>query len=756
MTMKEHSNDGLEALEKNRESETGRPSKGFRVPKFRPGPAAATFAAFAVSLGVVMYSLHSSANRIGDIADFEAGKVAERDVSAEQLVSYIDETATQLRREAQMRLVSAVFVYAPEITDEARREYRRFSEFSLDRFREQVSLETYRLRVSAGFPGLFSEEALDIVFKAPDREELMAFGGLVLDHFMEDGVFALPPEGLEPYNPEFIEMLRTSAGQTGRERVPKSRIITPDTLHDGIDRYVADGYPPSFRLIAYDLLKPFAAENVFFSFQDTKRRLEEISDLVEPVVKHIEPGKRVIRKGFIVTEEDMNQLRALNAPSKINFRIIIGQFLLFLLLYGFFIFIGSLGLIGRSLTNAEIYLLSSLTALYIIGAAFAKNLPFNTEIFPVSIALPTALIIMLPSILIGPPLALLWAMALPLGAFLTGAFDMSAYIFALVSGVVGSYTLQKAEKRMDLVKAGLIIAGANGIAGAGILLINGAVWADYPVTLFWAAFNGAASGMLVLGLLPPLEHALNAVTAFRLIELSDLNTPLLKRLFTVASGTHSHSIMVANLAEAACQEIGANALLARVGAYYHDIGKMEQPDYFVENQTSYNKHNDISPALSAAIIRSHVRIGVEKARSLGLPQEVADIVAEHHGNSIITWFYNKALEEDPQTRPEDFSYPGSPPRSRESAVVMLADVSEAAVRTLENPTPAKIEHFIQELINAKIEHGQLAASELTFRDLETIKHAFAQVLAGYYHSRIKYPKLPPKEASPDGGPGKNL
>jgi putative nucleotidyltransferase with HDIG domain len=263
---------------------------------------------------------------------------------------------------------------------------------------------------------------------------------------------------------------------------------------------------------------------------------------------------------------------------------------------------------------------------------------------------------------------------------------------------------------------------------------------------FGAADHGIASGMLVLGILPPLEHALNAATTFRLIELSDLNSPMIKRLFTSAPGTYSHSIMVANLAEAACQEIGANSLLARVAAYYHDIGKMEQPDYFVENQTSsYNKHTEITPQLSATIIKTHVKVGVEKARVLGLPQQVIDVIAEHHGNSVITWFYNEALKQDPHANIEDFSYPGNPPRSRESAVVMLADMSEAAVRTLDKPNPQEIEKFLQQLIDAKVEHGQLAESELTFRELEIIKQAFVRVLAGYYHSRIKYPKLP-KEA----------
>jgi putative nucleotidyltransferase with HDIG domain len=310
---------------------------------------------------------------------------------------------------------------------------------------------------------------------------------------------------------------------------------------------------------------------------------------------------------------------------------------------------------------------------------------------------------------------------------------------------VAAYSLQGAEKRMDLVKAGLIIAADNIATMTAVLLWQYSPAGLYPPSLFWAAFNGIASGMLVLGVLSPLEHALKAATSFRLIELSDLNVPILRRLFTSAPGTYSHSIMVANLAEAACLDIGANPLLARVGAYYHDLGKMENPDYFVENQTDYNRHDDMAPRLSATVIRSHVKLGVEKARQLGLPQEVVDIVSEHHGNSLITWFYDKALKQEDSSKAtiskEDFSYPGDPPHSRESAIVMLADVAEAAVRTLEKPTAGKIEKFIQELIGRKVEHNQLAQSELTFRDLEVIKNAFVRVLAGYYHSRIEYPKL---------------
>ncbi|MDR1986889.1 MAG: HDIG domain-containing protein [Treponema sp.] len=719
----------------------------------RRGPAIATFIAFLVSTVVVIQYQKANGGTPGDLQEFEVGKVAERDVLAEQSLSYVDETATRLQLDVQQHLVPPVFRYSPEVTAEARKEYARFVSLSRPYLAhteaEQEGLEAYTQEIYRAFPGRFSRETLDILFHEPEGEKILETGSAALDHIMEAGIFALPDAGLEDYNAEVLEVLRSSEARVGRERIEFTHIVTLDALSDAVNRwYTGDGHPASFGILGFSLLKPFIKENVFFSAPDTDQRVAETKAQIDAVVKHIEPGTRIIKKGFIITDEDMTKLRALNiAVSTQDPPRMVGQILVLSLLYSLFMFLGWVQSVDKGgLTDAEIYVVSGLTALYIIGAVLAKNLPFNTEFFPVSIVLPTALVIMLPAILINSNLALTWALMLPISAFLSGSFDEAAFILALVSGVVASYALKGAEKRMDLVKAGLISAGANGIAILAILLIKDAAWEVYPMVLFWGAFNGLASGMLVLGFLPPLEHALNAATTFRLIELSDLNAPLIRRLFTVAPGTYSHAIMVANLAEAACQEIGANPLLARVGAYYHDIGKMDQPDYFVENQTSYNKHNDIPPRLSATIIRSHVKLGVEKARNMGLPREVTNIIAEHHGNSVITWFYNEALKQDPQVSKEDFSYPGNPPRSRESAVVMLADVSEAAVRTLEKPTAAKIEKFIQELITAKVEHGQLAESELTFRDLETIKHAFVRVLAGYYHSRIEYPKLPAKEA----------
>jgi len=226
------------------------------------------------------------------------------------------------------------------------------------------------------------------------------------------------------------------------------------------------------------------------------------------------------------------------------------------------------------------------------------------------------------------------------------------------------------------------------------------------------------------------------------MELSDLNAPHMKKMLSQAPGTYSHSISVANLAESACNSIKANALLARVGAYYHDIGKMDQAEYFVENQRSYNKHDELKPSLSVAVIKSHVKIGIEKAKELNLPNEIIDIIAQHHGKGVIKYFYNLALEKSSarNVSSDDYSYPGTRPKSREAAVVMLADSVEAASRLLKKPNMVKLEKFVGDLIMEKLNNNELSESELTLKDLENIKKSFIQILAGYFHSRLEYPK----------------
>ncbi|MDR2052686.1 MAG: HDIG domain-containing protein [Treponema sp.] len=730
--------------------------------KLRLGPVLVSLAAYAVSLALIIGGQGYLSFSVTERGEFEAGRVAERDLVANQAVSYIDEKATREKVDSLAKQVPAVFTYSAEVSGGILSAYDRLLILTEDLFAGANTPETFRAAIEEQFPGAFSGEIITALCEDPDRERFPSCGLQTLRYILEEGIFSLPETGLEAFNPQIAELRHNYGPRTEREKIAYNRIITLDKAKTAVERYIAESnFPPGFARIGAALLDPFITENVFFSAENTAQLVAEIRDRVEPVMGHIERGKLVIRKGFIVTEEDMAVLDAINAQARGGDpRLLIGRVLILTLAYGFMVFLLGRQIIGRLLKPPEIYLLCVLSVVYTGAAVFFKSLDI-TDKYPLALFLPTSLVIMLPAILINLRASFAVVMVLPLTAFLSGAFDSASYIFALTSSVAAVYAVRGAERRMDLFKAGLVIAAIQCVAAAAILLIQRQSPINYAPVLFWTAFNGLASGMMVLGFLPILEHALNSVTAFRLIELSDLNAPILKRLFSVAPGTYSHSLMVAALAENACQEIGANPLLARVGAYYHDIGKMENPSYFVENQTDYNRHNDINPRLSATVIRSHVKLGIEKARSLGLPKEVIDIVAEHHGNSVISWFYNEALKRETQVDVEDFSYPGNPPHSRESAVVMLADTTEAACRTLKKPTAGRLEKFIQELIMAKFEHGQLSASELTFIDLETIKNSFVRVLASHYHARIEYPKKegqhassrenPPREGAPKDG-----
>jgi cyclic-di-AMP phosphodiesterase PgpH len=704
---------------------------------FRSGPVLFSFALFIIAAFVILISENNES--ISDISDFEAGKVADRDVTAGVTISFIDEEATRARTEAAAKHVNAVFRTSTEINKQILDSWNTFCEFAEKHAGGGKAAAIQAIETE--YPGNFSNETLNTYLSAVGHSSFREYGAEALNILLNRGIFSFNRDDIRFFSPDIAE-LQHSSSALEKEYISYNNIITPANVRGVLGDIIKSmDTPILFKSAALDLLEPFVRENTFFSFSETQKRIEDAKNTITPVNRTIEKGNRIIRKGFIITEEEMEDLTALHmSMPKRDPRSIIGIILVMLTLYMLFNVLCGRIVIGRKINNSERYLLASISGFYLIGAVLLFNFLPGRSNFPLSLLMPTALFVMLLAVLMGTRPAMIMALALPLGAYFTGSFDNYSYIFALISGIAASTVLHNAKDRMSLIKAGLVIAAVNTAAVIIILLLKQASLYDYPAMIFGAVLNGIVSGMLTLGFLPPLEHALNAVTPFRLMELSDLNAPILKKLFTAAPGTYSHSLMVANLAEQACQDIGANAMLARVGAYYHDIGKMENPQYFIENQTEHNKHDEIAPRLSATVIRSHVKLGVEKAISLGLPKDVINIIAEHHGNSVISWFYNKAAEQEVDVSSEDFCYPGPPPRTRESAVVMLADITEAAVRTLDKPSAARIDKFVQQLFGTKIEHGQLANSDLSFRELETIKKAFVKVLAGYYHSRIEYPK----------------
>jgi len=358
--------------------------------------------------------------------------------------------------------------------------------------------------------------------------------------------------------------------------------------------------------------------------------------------------------------------------------------------------------------------------------------------------IPTTIASMLLAILIDSGIGLLGTVILAfiLGGIQGGGYDISLLTF--VSGMAGVYSVHQIRTRNQVFKAIIII----GFAYLWLILTLTALRYDSlmeagKIFLYFLLPNTILSAFITYMLLGVFEKFFDITTDVTLMELSDLNNPLLKRLSLEAPGTFHHSLVVGNLSEAAAKAISANPLLARVGSYYHDIGKMEKPEYFIENQMdAENRHNQLSPNMSTLILTSHIRNGMEMAEKFGLPKSIQNFIPEHHGTNVMSYFYSKAKENAAEVElvEADFRYPGPKPQSKETGILMLADTVEAATRSLQNPTPKKIRAFVEKLVDARFKDGELDECDLTFRDLKTIIDAFMPILYGVFQHRIEYPE----------------
>ena len=360
---------------------------------------------------------------------------------------------------------------------------------------------------------------------------------------------------------------------------------------------------------------------------------------------------------------------------------------------------------------------------------------------------PVAAGTMLIASLLGARLALFVGPVLAAAVGLILGGDIRFGVAALVGGVVGVYGLAWVGQRSALTRAGFMVSLGNVLVVLAFAMVRGeslGALATWQAAGF-AFLNGILSAVLTIGTLPFFESTFGILTDVRLLELANPNQPLLRRLLVEAPGTYHHSIVVGNLAEAAADTVGANRLLTRVGAYYHDIGKVTRPYFFIENQIGQeNPHDKISPGLSALIITSHVKDGVTLAEEARLPAPIVNIIRSHHGRTLVSYFYRRATENGNIERvvEEDFRYDGPLPESPEEAIVMLADAMEAAVRSLPEPTPTRIENLVRRLIRERLSDGQLERCDLTLRDLDRIGETFVRVLMGIFHARIEYPKSP--------------
>ncbi|MCH7878594.1 MAG: HDIG domain-containing protein, partial [candidate division Zixibacteria bacterium] len=322
-------------------------------------------------------------------------------------------------------------------------------------------------------------------------------------------------------------------------------------------------------------------------------------------------------------------------------------------------------------------------------------------------------------------------------------FDFSLALYTVCAGSVGAYSVSHVRQRSQLFRTMLYLA----VVGVALAFVTRYLTSlgdpRYDEFILWSLASAVATPILAAGFLPFFESLFGFTTDITLLELSDLNRPLLKRLALEAPGTFHHSIVVGSLAEAGAKAIGGNSLLARVAAYYHDVGKMEIAEYFVENQVGMkSKHDSITPSMSAIILVSHVKRGRKLAEEADLPDEVMNFIEEHHGTMTMPYFYNKAIEAGASESVEpEFQYPGPKPQTKEAAILMLADGSEAASRTLDDPKPARINALVQKIIDQRYHSGQLEECPLTTQDLGNIREAFVQILTGVFHQRVEYPSV---------------
>lgn len=380
----------------------------------------------------------------------------------------------------------------------------------------------------------------------------------------------------------------------------------------------------------------------------------------------------------------------------------------------------------------------NLTLLYLI--AIASGYLLIKHNFPVYY-IPFSIIPMLATLLFGNlEISLLLALASSVSVAFFSAYPLPVISFFLISGLSSGILVLGARKRNTIIRAGFLVAVLQVLTLISLEHLR-IIHTERYLILF---INGIVSSIIVLGILPVFEYLFNTATNISLLELADFHHPLLQRLIQEAPGTYHHSLIVGNLSESACRAVGANALLARIGAYYHDIGKLQKPEYFSENQASEkNKHGNLAPTMSKLVIMNHIKEGVELAKKYRLSPSLTDFIQQHHGNSLVYYFYRRALEnieEDQDVKEEGFRYPGPKPDTRETAIVLLADSVEAAARALKDPNPGKIEELVHKIINNKFIDGQLDECDLTLKDLEKISAVFIRLLCGIYHNRTSYPE----------------
>ena len=489
------------------------------------------------------------------------------------------------------------------------------------------------------------------------------------------------------------------------------------------------------RRIEIAIILEFLKQNDIYDARATQESIKQRIEAIGDIKERVRAGEIVLKKGDIVKKSDIVKLEKLGIYSYgSNIKLFIGIMIYCAIVaVCFFILIKKYA--EKEILNNKIY---NSTVIYTFFLFLFAVIFMDRH----SYMFPAASSILLLGIIAKERYAIIYSVMAILLLNPIFGFNEKFMISGIVGTIVGVCYIKSIKNRTNIVNAGFAIGIAQFLAGLAYGVVFKEQFMVVTFNMVELMVSGIAAGMITIAVLPYFENTFNILTDIKLLELGDFSHPLLRELLLKAPGTFHHSIIVATLAESACESIGANSTFARVASYYHDIGKTKRPKFFVENQVNKeNPHLKMNPYLSTIIITAHTKDGDEMARKYKVPKEIRDVMKEHQGTTLLAYFYNAVKKENPEANEEDFRYEGPKPRTKESAVIMLADSIEAAVRSLEDKNSVEIENMVRKIINMKMDDGQLSEAELTFKDIEIIINTFLKVFQGIYHSRIKYPDM---------------
>lgn len=503
----------------------------------------------------------------------------------------------------------------------------------------------------------------------------------------------------------------------------------------------------SLRNATEEITRSFIIANRTLDPEKTRQKRKEASDKVEEVF--IREGEVLVKSGSVITPEVYDRLKKVGLlDQEMKTYPYYGLFLFVLIVMaGLYYFMKEEREKEHFRKYVTIYaLLFTLTLVVMKVLSISTALGLTSLMYAVPIAAGAMMIKMLfnEELAVVSTIIFAFSAALIFNEQTTGNFNFIMSMYVLFNGISGIVFLGKTQQRSKILQAGFFVSFIAILTVASVLLLQNGKFTSLQIglDLGCAAISGFVAAVLTLGLLPVIESSFNILSVTKLIELSNPNHPILRKVLMEAPGTYHHSIMVANLSEAACESIGANGLLARVGSYYHDVGKTKRPHFFIENQMNMeNPHDKIAPQLSKTIITAHPYDGADMLRAEKIPKEIIDIAEQHHGTTLLKFFYHKACQlTDKEVAESDFRYPGPKAQNKEVAIIGISDAVEAAVRSLSKPTPVKIDGIIRKIINDRLEDGQFDECDITLKELDTVAKTLTETLKGIFHSRIEYPE----------------